>query len=239
MKKLKDIFIKELKNFSKDNWWVYIILIICLWIVYKTGKWDITEIIILFIANFLWNLFIMIMQDFYTAEKNKKGAINQLVSVSIFTTLAIYGLFSKGQFQYIIWQFMYILAAAKVFSFYIFEKDLRILNENTFLVINFLLFLVFVNFIPHDNFHILQALWFSLITSWLVSIKDKVRYWLNLFGIFALTAGSLWGVIISYLTLELDWIALWFFLLTGTVFVFYIKILPNYLKKVAIVAEVK
>lgn len=239
MKKLKDIFIKELRNFSKDNWWVYIILIICLWIVYKTGKGDLTEIIILFIANFLWNLFIMIMQDFYTAEKNKKWAINQLVSVSIFTSLAIYGLFSKWQFQYIIWQFMYILAAAKVFSFYIFEKDLRILNENTFLVINFLLFLVFVNFIPHDNFHILQALWFSLITSWLVSIKDKVRYWLNLFGIFALTAGSLWWVIISYITLELDWIALWFFLLTWTVFVFYIKILPNYLKKVAIVAEVK
>jgi hypothetical protein len=52
---------------------------------------------------------------------------------------------------------MYILAALKAFSFYIFEKDLKLLNENTFLVINFLLFLVFVNFIPHDNFHILQA----------------------------------------------------------------------------------
>lgn len=239
MKKLKDVFLKELNNFSKNNWWVYIILIICLWVVYKTGKWDLTEIIILFIANFFWNLFIMIMQDFYTAWKNKKGAINQLVSVTIFTTLAIYWLFSKGQFQYIIWQLMYILAALKTFWFFIFEKDLKLLNENSFLAINFLLFLVFVSFIPHDNFHILQALGFSLITSWLVSVKDKIRYWLNLFWIAALTFWSLWWVVVSYLTLELDWIALWFFLLTWTVFVFYIKILPNYLKKVSIVAEVK
>ncbi len=239
MEKITDVFIKELKNFSKSNWWVYIILIICLWIVYKTGKGDLTEIIILFIANFLWNLFIMIMQDFYTTWKNKKWAMNQLISVSIFTSLSIYWLFSKGQYQYIIWQFMYILAALKVFSFYIFEKDLKLLNENIFLVVNFILFFVFIRFIPYENFQLLQALWFSMITSWLVSIKDKVRYWLNLFWIAALTAGSLWGVIVSYLSSNLDWMALWFFLLTWTVFVFYIKILPNYLKKVAVVVDVK
>ncbi|NDK07725.1 hypothetical protein EOM39_00590 [Candidatus Gracilibacteria bacterium] len=239
MEKIKDVFIKELKNFSKGNWWVYIVLFICLGIVYITGKGNITEIIILFIANFLGNLFIMIMQDFYTAGKNKKGAINQLISVSIFTSLSIYGLISSGQYQYIIWQFMYILAAMKTFGFFIFEKDLKLLNENVFLVVNFILFFVFIRFIPHDNFHLLQALGFSMITSGLVSIKDKVRYWLNLFGIAALTAGSLWGVIVSYISASLDGIALGFFLLTGTVFVFYIKILPNYLKKVKVVAEVK
>ncbi len=239
MKKLRDVFIKELSNFSKNNWWVYIVLIICLGVVYKTGKWDLVEIIILFLANFLGNLFIMIMQDFYTAGKNKKWAINQLVSVSIFTTLSIYGLFSKWQFQYIIWQLMYLLATVKTFSFFVYEKDFKILNENTFLVVNFLLFLVFVNFIPHDNFHILQALGFSLITSWLVSVKDKVRYWLNLFWIAALSSGSLRWVIVSYINSELDWIALGYFLLTWTVFIFYLKILPNYLKKVAIVVEVK
>jgi hypothetical protein len=36
MKKLKDVFIKELKNFSKNNWWVYALLIIFLLAVYKT-----------------------------------------------------------------------------------------------------------------------------------------------------------------------------------------------------------
>jgi hypothetical protein len=53
---------------------------------------------------------------------------------------------------------MYLLATLKTFSFFVFEKDLKILNENTFLVVNFLTFLVFVNYIPHDNFHVLQAL---------------------------------------------------------------------------------
>lgn len=239
MKSIKDVFVQEIKNFSKENWWVYIVLAICLFIVYVTWNWNIFEIIVIFLANFLWNLFIMIMQDFYTTWKNKKGALNQLISVTIFTSLSIYWFIYKGQSQYIIWQMMYLLAAMKTFSFFIFNKNLKLLNENVFLVINFLLFLVFINFIPHDNFHVLQAIWFSLITSWLVSVKDKVRYWLNLFWIAALTAGSFWGVIVSYISSELDWIALWFFLLTGTVFVFYIKILPNYLKKVVIVEEVK
>lgn len=239
MKSLKEVFIQEIVNFSKSNWWVYIILALCLVVVYNTWKGDIIEIIILFLANFLWNLFIMIMQDFYTEWKNKKWAFNQVVSVTIFTTLSIYWLLSSGQYQYIIWQFMYILAAMKTFGFYVFAKDMRLLNENTFLVINFLLFLVFINYIPHENFHILQALGFSLITSWLVSIKDKVRYWLNLFWIFALTSGSLWGLLLSYFDWELDWMALGFFLLTWTVLVFYIKLLPNYINKVKIIEEVK
>lgn len=239
MKSLKDVFIQEIKSFSKENWWVYAILAVCLTIVYKTWNWNLLEIFILFLANFLWNLFIMIMQDFYTDWKNKKWAINQLMSVTIFTTLSIYWLIINWQFQYLIWQGMYILAAMKTLAFFVFEKDLRLLNENTFLVINFLLFLVFINYIPHENYAILQALWFSLITSWLVSIKDKIRYWLNLFWIFALTSWSLWGVIISYINKDLDWMALGFFLLTWTVLVFYIKLLPNYINKVKIIEEVK
>jgi hypothetical protein len=53
---------------------------------------------------------------------------------------------------------MYILATLKTFSFFVFEKDLKLLNEKSFLVVNFLLFLIFVKFIPHNDFHILQAL---------------------------------------------------------------------------------
>lgn len=239
MANLTDVFLQEIKNFSKANWWVYIILAICLIIVYITGKWNLTEIIIIFFANFLGNLFIMMMQDFYTNWKNKKWALNQLMSVLIFTSIAIYSLAYKWQAQYIIWQFMYLLAAMKTFSFFIFNRNLKLLNENMFLAINLLLFLFFISYIPHDNFHLLQAIWFSLITSWLVSVKDKARYWLNLFWIAALTSGSLWWVIVSYLSSDLDWIALGFLLLTWTVFVFYIKLLPNYLKKVVIVEKVK
>jgi len=183
----------------------------------------------IFLANFLWNLFIMIMQNYYTNWKNKLWAINQLCSVIIFTLLSLYWFFFENQSQYLIWQIMYILSALKVFVFYNFWKDFSFLNEKTFIFINLILFTLFIFYISNVWFHILQWVWFSLITTGLVSVKDKVKYWLNVYWIWALTAWSLWGVVLSYLAWSLDWIAFGYFLLTWTVFVFYLKLLPKYL----------
>ncbi|MDD3302515.1 MAG: hypothetical protein PHN31_03090 [Candidatus Gracilibacteria bacterium] len=224
-----NVFLREIKSFSKDNVWIFFVLLFCLGVVYFTGKGDISSILWIFLANFLGNLFIMTMQNYYTNGKNKLGAINQLCSVIIFTLLSLYGFFFENQSQYLIWQIMYILSAGKVFVFYNFGKDFSFLNEKTFIFINFILFTLFILYISNVGFHILQGVGFSLITTGLVSVKDKVKYWLNVYGIGALTAGSLWGVVLSYLSGSLDGIAFGYFLLTGTVFVFYLKLLPKYL----------
>ena len=42
--KYKEMFWNELKNFSKNNWWVYLLLAVSLAIVYVTWKWNIIEI---------------------------------------------------------------------------------------------------------------------------------------------------------------------------------------------------
>lgn len=226
-----NLFFSKIVDFSKKNWWIYLILAICLVIVYITWNWSLIEIIIMFLANFLWNLFIMIMQDYYSSWNNKYWAINQILWVAIFTSISIYWYIFKSQSQYLLWQIMYILAALNTVSFFVLKKDLKILNEYTFIPINIILLLIFINYIPHENFHILQAIWFSFITTWLVSVKDIVRYWLNIIWIWVLTLWSLLWVVISYNLWNLDWIALWYFLLTWTVFIFYIKLLPSYLLK--------
>lgn len=226
------LLFSKILDFSKQNWWVYLILWACLVLVYKTGSWNLLEIVSLFLIVFLWNLFIMIMQDYYTSWNNKSWAINQIISVTIFTLVSVYSYFSKGQYQYLIWQDMYILAAINTFAIFVFKKDLKkIFNEYSFLVINSILLFVFVMYIPHQNSSILQAIWFSLITSGLVSIRDGVRYWLNVLGIAFLTIGSMFGSINSYVSWSLNWIDLAYFLLTWTVFIFYLKLLPSYLKK--------
>ena len=43
--------IQELKSFSRQNWWVYLLLAIALIVVYVTGRGNMVEII----AMFLWN----------------------------------------------------------------------------------------------------------------------------------------------------------------------------------------
>lgn len=62
--------VKEFKDFSRQNWWIYLLLTGALIIVWYTGKGDMVEIVGLFLANILGNLFIMAMQDNYTSKKN-------------------------------------------------------------------------------------------------------------------------------------------------------------------------
>lgn len=226
------LFFWKVIDFSRQNWWIYLILAFCLLLVYLTWNWSLVEIVILFLVIFLWNLFIMIMQDYYTSWNNKSWAINQIISVTIFTLVSLYSYFYKWQYQYLIWQDMYILAAVNTLAFFVFRKDLkRVFNEYSFLVVNLVLLILFIKFVPNENSSIIQAIWFSLITSWLVSYKDKIRYWLNVFGIALLTFWSLLWSVSSYLAWSLNWVDLWYFLLTWTVFIFYIKLLPNYFKK--------
>lgn len=237
------MLINELKNFSKWNWWVYALLIIALIIVYITGKWNLIEIIILFLANFLWNLFIMVMQANYTAKNNKIWAIYHVSSVTVFTFLSLYSAIKLWQSQYIIWQFSYILAALKAFSFYNFWKDIKFLNAWSVWVLNVILISIFIYFAWRQinlwlfnlNFNvelwtILMALWFSFVTSWLVSINDKLRYWLNIIWVLGIVAWSWVLLILSYINWNIDWISLWYFILTSTVLVYYTKLLPKYLK---------
>lgn len=221
--------LKELQKFSKENWWVFILLIIALSIVYITGKWNLLEILILFFANFVWNLCIMVMQANYTAKNNKIWAMYHLSATLVFIAISLYGLFELNQSQYIIFQVAYTLAAIKAFTFYNFKKDLTFLNEKTFIPLNIILFIIFITVFEWASFWILQAIWFGLITTWLVSIIDKNRYWLNVFWIWALVGGSLWWVILTFNTGNLDGIALWYFTLTLTVFIYYLKLLKKYL----------
>ncbi|MDA7494802.1 hypothetical protein N8455_00510 [Candidatus Gracilibacteria bacterium] len=225
------MFLTELKNFSRDNWWIYILFIIALSVVYITGKGNIVELIALFFANFVGNLLIMIMQSNYTMKKFKIGALCHISAVTTFTIIAMYGFFMNDQSQYLLWQVTYIGAALKAFTYYNFKKDLSILNEKTFIFINIILYVLFMKYFQFETFHLIQALGFSLITTGLVSIKDNIRYWLNVIGIFLLSGGSLLGVVTSYMSGNIDGIALGYFILTLTVFVYYIKLLPKYLKK--------
>jgi len=222
-------FLNELKKFSKENWWVFVILSIALIIVYITWNWNLIEIMLLFFANFIWNMFIMMMQNSYTNNKNKIWSSYYVIAMCIFLCIWIYWFIYLWQSQYIIWQIAYTLAWIKAFTYYNFHKDLKFLSEKTFLPFNIILFIIFIKYFQYESYSILQAIWFSLITTWLVSVIDKIRYWLNLVWIWALTFWSLWAVIITFNLWNLDWVALWFFCLTWTVFIYYLKLLKKYI----------
>lgn len=224
-----NILLNELKNFSKENWWIFILLTISLIIVYITWNWNIIEIFLLFFANFIWNLFIMVMQKNYTENNNKTWSRYQLTSLIIFWSISIYWFIYLSQSQYLVWQIAYILAWIKPFINFNFNKDIKFLSEKTFIPLNIILFIIFVSFFKYQAYSLLQGIWFCLITTWLVSIIDKNRYWLNVVWIWLLTMWSLLWVITSFNAWNLDWIALWYFMLTWTVFIYYIKLIKKYI----------
>lgn len=223
------IILEELVKFIKKDRWIFILLIIALLIVNITWRWNIYEIIILFLANFLWNLFIMIMQSCYTQWKDKMWAINQLLASLVFTTISLYWLIIIKESQYIIWQIAYLFASIKTFSFFYYKKQINFFTEKTFIILNLILFIIFILFFHYEYYSIIQSIWFCLITTWLVSIIDKNRYWLNIIWIWLLVFWSLLWVIYSYYDWNFDWLAFWYFTLTSTVFIYYIKLLKNYI----------
>ncbi|MCP4522732.1 MAG: hypothetical protein GY828_00775 [Candidatus Gracilibacteria bacterium] len=214
-------------------------------VVYITRIGNVVEIIVIFIANFIANIGIMVMQGHYTNKNNKIASFYHIGATTIFLFISLYGYFILGQSQYLIWQITYGLAAVKAFSFYNFNKELSFINEYSFIGLNSLLFLFFIFQLEINTLtsiqinlpFITQALGFSLITTGLVSIKDSIRYWLNILGIFLLSSGSMWLSINSYFgrypyeSASIDAIAIGYFILTLTVFVYYAKLLPKYLKK--------
>ena len=85
-----NLLLKEIKKFSKQNWWIYILFFLALVVVIYTWKWNIIEIILLFIANFFANICIMAMQNSFSNKNPKIGTLYQVLWTFIFLILWIY-----------------------------------------------------------------------------------------------------------------------------------------------------
>ena len=111
-----NIFIKELKLFSKQNWWIYIIFIICLFIIYKTGSWNIIEVCLVFMFHFIWDVFVMMMWDYYSKKENKKALYSQIWSFIIFWIIWIYAWLSAWKWSYLVPQILFFWPIIKWFN---------------------------------------------------------------------------------------------------------------------------
>lgn len=234
----RNIF-QELKLFSRENWWIFPIFFLAIGLVYYTQTWNISELAVLFLLNFLWNVFVMIMQKNYTHDEFKIGSLFHVLLTIIFSWLSIYGLLVNGESQYLLWQVMYILAATKAFAFYYFHKNITLFRGRTFFFINIILLAIFIYYFEFFNnasissqyYALIQWAWFALVTTGLVSLNDTFRYYMSYIGAGFITLWSFISVINSYVLGAVDWVAFWYFLLTLAVVIYYTKLLPKYLKK--------
>lgn len=207
-------------------------LFIILIIVYMTGKWDILEILVLFVANFLANMFVMAAIGNYSQSKNIIWSWYHISATTVFTMIWVYWYIDQWIGQYLVFQISFILAVIKAAVYYNFSKELRFLNEYILIAINILLFIIFYKYFSPDIPSIFQALWFIIITTGLISIHDNIRYILSVIWTILLLIWSFLISFLSYKAWNIDWIALWFLLLTSTTFIYYMKLLPSYINTI-------
>lgn len=218
-------------DFSKENWWVYIIFLITLGIVFYTETGKLLEIILTFCFVFLANLSMMIMQDYYTLGKNRLGSIFQSMGFLFFTGVSLYGWLINGEAQYLIFQICYFLAAAKTILNFNTKINVKHIDEIFLGVVNVVVLFLFWKYFYTSPYQIFQVLWFAFVTTGLVSLRHYIEYYFNLIGVFLITFGSGFGIFVSYLEKDVPGIIIAWFLMTATVLIFYLKLLPKYIKK--------
>jgi len=225
-----NLLLKEFKKFSKENWWVYLLFFWALWVVAYTWNWNLIEIILLFIANFFANICVMAMQDSFSEKNPKIGTLYQVLGTWIFLILGIYGLIYLGQSQYILWQIAYILSAVKTYFYFNKNVDLKLINAKLLSLLNVVFFVIFYIYFANWNIaYLIQAIWFWFSSTWFVVLDDKKRYFTILIWTWLIIIGSLLITYNSFKAWNLDWIALGYFILSGTVGIYFLKLLKKYL----------
>jgi hypothetical protein len=102
-----EILLKEIKKFSKQNWWIYVIFLICLFLIYITNSWNLIEVSLVFMFHFLWDLCIMMMWNYYIQNEEQKALKAQIWSFLIFSIIWIYTWLTAWKWSYLIPQLLF------------------------------------------------------------------------------------------------------------------------------------
>lgn len=225
-----DLLLKELKIFSKQNWWIYIIFFICLLIIWYTEKWSIIEVIWVFIAHFLGDLFMMMMWSYYAEKNFKSWAIIQVLWNLVFLFIWIYAILKSGEWQYFLPTFAFMMWAVKTYFLQVKSKDIKFLNVYSVILVNLAIFFVYLYFDLFWTFYsYIQFLWFAMWATGLIIQESRWRYiyyvwWTSLIALWSF----LW-MYVNYMDWEVLWTSISYFLLPLTVVVFYLKNIKKYL----------
>jgi hypothetical protein len=219
------MFLKEIRTFSKQNWWIYIIFIICLFVIYKTGSGNLFEVSIVFLIHFLWDICVMMMWDFHSKKEEKKALYAQIWSFLIFWWIWIYAWLTAWKWSYLAPNLLFFWPLIKWF-----KPNIKWLNS-TFMIIIWIFLLIWYYYLKLiDNLAILiQILWFIIFSISLVLKSHKLKYFGNLIWIAFIFIWSTYLLYNWFIEKNVIWTDLSFSLLPLTVFIYYLKLIKKYI----------
>ena len=224
--------LQQFKIFTRENWWIYILLLISVGVVLYTGKGNIYEIIAIFFLNLTGAMCNMLMMSSYKDKKFIEGSIFIVSANVIYTFLSLYAWLHDGDLQYIFWQASFLLTGFKALFFYTYKIDLKYINFYTILLLNTAVMWALVFYVWLWSYAIIQSLWIALITLWLASLNDIQRYSFILLWNTLVVLGSFSILVTDYLQGSILWVTVAYSLLGLSICTYNYRILPEYLRRI-------
>ncbi|MEO6314589.1 MAG: hypothetical protein ABIU63_09095 [Chitinophagaceae bacterium] len=224
-------FTREVKSFSRTNWWVYIIYILLLCIIVLVEKNALLSVSIITSLHFVADIFIMMMFGAYASQQNRHGTYYQVLSMLLFMALKIYTGLIDHAWHYLAADPIYIFAAIKNYAVDIKKSDIKLINYKTMTVLSLFIVAGMLWVKAHANLQLLEtpSQWIQTTGIFLFAIALSVtghehrRSQLAVTALVAMVAGSAWETTALLLKQQIVGLALSYFLLPLTVLVFYIR----------------
>lgn len=225
-----NIFLKEIKDFSKNNRWIYLIFLLCLFFIHKTNSWNIIEITLVFLFHFLWDIFMMMMWDYYSKKEINKWSLSQIWWFLTFLLIWLYSWLKNWKWNYLLPQALFIWPSLKWYFNDLKNKKIKFIDYKIVLVFWIIIIYIYYKFWLIENiWYLIQIIGFITFSLALVLENEKNKYLWSLIWIWFTT---LWSSIILYYSFtqkNVVWTDISYTLLPLTVFAFYLKNFKKYL----------
>lgn len=220
------LFREEGLKFGRENRWVFAVFFPALALVALTNRGNPLEVAALFSLHFVADVLIMMMFRAYAQGDRRTGTGLQILSTSVFLTLKIYSGLRHGAWQYLSADLLYLLAAFKNYQKDICRRDFPLINTWTGSALAALI--IGAIYIPQNLLvsfpQWVQTAGIFLFAIALINANDsKKRTYLSAAGLSGMVLGSAVECGRTLYAGNLDGLALSYFLLPTTVFVFYLK----------------
>ncbi len=234
------LFGTEVYKFSRINWWAYVIYVTLIYIATHVDKNDGVDIVFVTLVHFAADIFIMMMFTLYARNRYGEGAIFQIVSMVLFTSIKVYTGAKHNTWYFLAADPVYALAALKNYWLDVKKIDVKWINYVTMSLLSVLLIFIaipFVQRVTHAGV-ILEEEWvlitglFGFAVALSTTGNERLRYLLSVIALFILVVGSAL-VIRAFLadSRQLPGLFISYFILPLTVLAFYLKQWPAMLGK--------
>ena len=231
-------FIKEVKSFSRANWWVYIIYFMLLGVILLIEKDKLLSVFIITSLHFVADIFIMMMFSAYSQGENKQGTYYQVMSMLIFMSLKIYTGVIDNSWHYLAADPIYIFAAVKNYRIDVKKSDLKFVNYKTMSVLSLLIIAAMLLIREYADAGMLSTAsqWIQTAGIFLFAIalsttgNEHLRSELAIIALIAMVGGSAWETANLLINGKIVGLALSYFLLPLTVLVFYFRNWSNIMR---------